>query len=64
MVPILHLKAEAENLVHELAGEAATNPFHLEFTSNMMQHSIQQWQTEVEWTNQLRAMQINLVRNS
>jgi DNA-binding PadR family transcriptional regulator len=51
---ILHIKAEAENLIHELADESTTNPFHLDMTLNMMHHRIELWQAEVDWTMQLR----------
>lgn len=60
---ILHIKAETENLVHELADESTVNPFHLEMTLDMMHHRIDQWQAEVDWTMQLREKLVVMVEN-
>jgi DNA-binding PadR family transcriptional regulator len=51
---ILHNKTEAANLVHELADNKGTNPAHRELALNIMQHRVEQWQAEVDWTLQLR----------
>jgi DNA-binding PadR family transcriptional regulator len=60
---ILHIKAEAENLVHELADNPTAKPFHLEMTLHMMNHRIEQWQAEVDWTMKLREKLVALVEN-
>jgi len=60
---ILHIKAEAENLVHELADNPIANPFHLEMTLDMMNHRIEQWQAEVDWTMKLREKLVAMVEN-
>jgi DNA-binding PadR family transcriptional regulator len=60
---ILHIKAEAENLVHELTDEPTTNPFHLDMTLNMMHHRVDQWQAEVDWTTQLREKLVSQAEN-
>src|SRR5579883_2033561 len=52
---ILHIKSEAEDLVHELSGGETTNAFHLKMALNVMHHRIHMWQAEVDWTMQLRA---------
>jgi DNA-binding PadR family transcriptional regulator len=60
---ILHIKSEAENLVHELSDKDTTNAFHLEMTLNMMHHRIDQWQAEVDWTMQLREKLVAKIEN-
>ena len=60
---ILHIKSDAENLVHELVGRYATTPLHLELSLNVMQHRAQQWQAEVDWTMQLREKMVARIEN-
>jgi DNA-binding PadR family transcriptional regulator len=60
---ILHIKTEAENLVHELTGSYGENPLHRELALNVMQHRANQWQAEVDWTMQLREKLVARIEN-
>jgi DNA-binding PadR family transcriptional regulator len=51
---ILHCRTEAANLVHELADNKGANPAQRELTLNIIQHRAEQWQAEIDWTQQLR----------
>ncbi len=53
---ILYFSAEAEDLVfeHERAGHVAVDAAFLEYTDDMMQHQIRQWQGELAWAVRLR----------
>lgn len=50
---ILHMKTHSENLVHELSGQTEWPQF-LELAVNTMQQRARTWQSEVDWTMQLR----------
>ncbi|SRR5579884_253721 len=51
---ILHMKTHSEYLVHELEGQQSTWPQFLELAVNTMQQRARIWQSEVDWTMQLR----------
>ena len=53
---LLHIKTHAENLEHELVGDKGTYPLFKELALQVMQERARLWQTEVDWTVQLRAM--------
>src|SRR5450759_5063552 len=53
---LLHIKTHAENLEHELVGDKGTYPLYKELALQMMQERTRLWQTEVDWTMQLREM--------
>jgi DNA-binding PadR family transcriptional regulator len=50
---ILHMKTHSENLVHELAGQTSWPQFQ-KLALNTMQQRARTWQSEVDWTMQLR----------
>lgn len=51
---ILHMKTQAEELVHELTGSRGRNPFHRDLILEVMKHHSHLWETEVAWVHQLR----------
>jgi DNA-binding PadR family transcriptional regulator len=51
---LLHIKTHAENLEHELVGDKGTYPLYKDLALQMMQERTRLWQTEVDWTIQLR----------
>lgn len=53
---LLHIKTHAENLEHELVGDKGTYPLFKELALQAMQERARLWQTEVDWTEHLRAM--------
>ena len=53
---LLHIKTHAENLEHELVGDKGTYPLFKELALQSMQERARLWQTEVEWTEHLRAL--------
>ncbi len=53
---LLHIKTHAENLEHELVGDKGTYPLFKELALQAMQERARLWQTEVEWTERLRAL--------
>ena len=55
---ILHVKAESENLVHEIED----SPYR-ELSLQVMQHRAELWQVEVDWTMRLREKLVSLVEN-
>jgi DNA-binding PadR family transcriptional regulator len=68
---IFHLQGEADALVEESAYVARLNydylrvdPYTLDVILNMMQHSIDQWQREVEWARSLRGREVALAQKA
>ena len=50
---VLHIKSEAESLVHELVDEYGRETFK-QLALKAMQHRAEMWQAEVDWLVQLR----------
>lgn len=61
---ILHIKTQAENLVHELVGSYGTYPLYRELALQVMQERAKLWQAEVEWTMQLRETMVSQSENA
>jgi DNA-binding PadR family transcriptional regulator len=51
---ILHMKTHSESLEHELAFSKGIYPLYKDLVLQVMQERARLWQTEVEWTLQLR----------
>jgi DNA-binding PadR family transcriptional regulator len=51
---LLHIQTHAENLEHELVGDKGIYPLYKELALQVMQERSRLWQTEVDWTTQLR----------
>ena len=52
---VLHLTAEADDLVREVSDHMPPwSPSRLDAVLNVMQHSINQWQLELDWAKSLR----------
>ncbi len=51
---LLHIKTHAESLEHELVGDKGTYPLYKDLSMQAMQERSRLWQTEVDWTVQLR----------
>jgi len=52
---ILHLTAEAEDMTREFVNwQPETNPAWVQDVLNVMQHSVDQWELEVQWVKGLR----------
>ncbi len=61
---ILHFQAEAEDFMHEQASQESMSGFHRETVLSLMQHMIEQWQAEVDWTSLLSKKVIAELENS
>ncbi len=71
---MFHLQTEAEDLVHQEAmvedlvreapqlahGIPRLDSDSAEFIANVMQHSIEQWQLELDWARSLREREVAL----
>ena len=56
---VLHLTAEADDLVREVSSHVPPwSPARLEAVLNVMQHMIDQWQLELDWTQKLREKEV------
>jgi len=61
---ILHMKTHSENLVHELAEQQSAWPQFLHLAVNTMQQRARTWQSEVDWTMQLREQLVALIEQA
>jgi DNA-binding PadR family transcriptional regulator len=68
---IFHLQGEADALIEESAYVARldydyqrVDAYTLEIILNMMQHSIDQWQRELEWARSLREREVTLAQKA
>lgn len=53
-----YLQSEAQDLYEVTAGQADMSSYRLEVTLDVMQHFVDQWQAEMEWTKLMREKEV------